>query len=159
MKTLILFVFFASLFYYLRPTDKPVVVDLDEIRVKVSAPKRVQRPHTHRTPSQVDQNEKSSSVAQDLMEKNLVIEEDWEKALKARLLDLDPVAGEEIFQLYKQEKDAYARQLEMVVKTHQESEDLDYLIDDLDADHQQKLQDIFGPYFEDLRDLQLSIIQ
>jgi len=69
------------------------------------------------------------------------------------------VAGEEIFQLYKQEKDAYARQLEMVVKTHQESEDLDYLIDDLDADHQQKLQDIFGPYFEDLRDLQLSTIQ
>lgn len=162
MKTIILFVFFASLFYYLRPTDKPIVVDLDEIRVKVSAPQRHERPHVHRIPSNVipqSDEEAISEVASNMMEKNMVIEEEWEGSLRERLLELDPVAGEEIFQIYKKEKDTYAQKLEYLVRNHQESEDLDFLIDGLDFEHQQRLQDIFGPYFEDLQDLQLSINQ
>lgn len=141
-----------------------MVVDLDEIRIKVSAPKRVQQPHIHRhitrSPSQVAENdEELSPVAVELLETNAGIEQSWETQLRERLLELDPVTGEAIFDSYKQEKDSYALKLEALVKDHQESEDLDYLIDELDFTHQQKLQDIFGPYFEDLRDLQGALAQ
>lgn len=137
------------------------MVNLDEIRVKISAPKRVEnnhkRCHIVRMPA-VEEVE-VTKTAQDLMETNVAIEESWEKGLQSRLLELDPVFGEEIFNAYKQEKDRYSRELETVVKEHQESEELDHLIDELDMAHQQKLQDIFGPYFEDLRDLQSTISQ
>ncbi len=163
MKILILFIFFASLFYYLKPADRPVVVDLDEIKVKLSAPERVKRTHRHVAPAQrVDSGDSERvvvEVAKELEEANLNIEQDWEGSLKARLIELDPAVGEEIFTLYQEEKDSYARRLERIVKEHQESEDLDYLIDELDHSHQQRLQDIFGPYFEDLRDLQTPVTQ
>lgn len=140
------------------------MVDLDEIRVKVSAPKRAPRPSTHRhitrTPSQVEDAHASiSPAAEELVETNASIEQGWENQLKARLMELDPATGEQIFESYKQEKDNYALKLEAVVRDHQESADLDYLIDELDLTHQQRLQDIFGPYFEDLRDLQGSVGQ
>jgi hypothetical protein len=164
MKTLILFTFFAALFYYLKPSDKPVVVDLDEIRVKVSAPRRDHSPVAHRhitrTPGQVEAGKDSvSKVASKLIETNTDIEESWEKQLEARLLELDPVAGKEIFDNYQEEKAGYALRLENLVKAHQESTELEFLIDELDLAHQQKLQDIFGPYFEELRDLQAPIGQ
>ena len=165
MKTLILFTFFAALFYYLKPSDKPKVVNLDEIRVKVSAPRREHVPVTHRhvtrAPSRIEEEteDEVAEVAEKLIETNTNIEDNWEKQLERRLLELDPVAGKEIFDNYQEEKAGYALRLENLVKAHQESGDLEFLIDELDLAHQQKLQDIFGPYFEELRDLQVPVAQ
>lgn len=141
--------------------DRPVVVDLDEIKVKISAPVRLDKKSAHRHVSSVRiiESESSSKAAEDLMEINVDIEQGWEKTLKARLIELDPAVGEEIFNQYKQEKDIYARKLESMVREHQESDELDHLIDELDFSHQQRLQDIFGPYFEDLRELQGPVNQ
>lgn len=143
--------------------DKPVVVDLDEIKVKISAPVRVEKKRVHRHVSSVrvmdQESDTPSKVADDLIEANIEVEQGWEKTLRARLVELDPAVGEEIFNQYKQEKDKYARKLESLVREYQESEQLDHLIDELDFSYQQRLQDIFGPYFEDLRELQGTLNQ
>lgn len=164
MKTLILFIFFASLFYYLRPSGNPTVVNLDEIKVKISAPKRAERPSSHRhisrAPTQVvEEGDLVSEVSQEIVDTNTSIEQAWENQLKTRLLELDPSTGSSIFTQYQQEKDSYGMRLEALVRDHQESSDLEHLIDELDIAHQQKLQDIFGPYFEDLKDLQSTVNQ
>lgn len=163
MKTLILFIFFASLFFYLKPSGNPTVVSLDEIQVKLAAPERenkvLSHRHINRAPTPVEGRENLSQVAQSIIETNTSIEQGWESQLRVRLLELDPVAGNEIFTKYQKEKDSYALKIESLVKDHQESSDLEHLIDELDLAHQQRLQDIFGPYFEDLRDLQSAVQQ
>ena len=74
----------------------------------------------------------------------------WRDQLKEMLYELDPVNGESIYAAYQAETNAYESELENITGT--QTPETEYLMGELEARHQEKLRQIFGPYYRDVTD-------
>lgn len=78
------------------------------------------------------------------------IRDGWRDQLKEMLFELDPVNGESIYAAYQAETNAYESELENISQS--QTAESEYLMGELEARHQEKLRQIFGPYYRDVTD-------
>lgn len=164
------FVLFLGLFYYFR--DEEVVrPDIDSIKVKMSAQKRmptevklavvkIPKEIIEETPPaaipEEDEEQFVSSTEEEQLEHIEEIPWDeiktgWKDNLKDFLLELDPDQGEAIYNAYLEENDNFEKEIENLTKNGSENginkQDLDNLLGQIDARHEDKLKEILGPHY------------
>ncbi len=172
MKILSLSFIFLGLFYYYWPAPKSAI-SIDAVRVKASAParslvpaeKKIQRKAPSvkaimekeevERPQIYDESAPSISATREPgFEEEIPLhdaEKEWQGQLRETLSMMDPRHGEAMFSAYVAEKSSYQAELDELIRTHQKSYDLEYLIEDLEFKHEEKLQQIFGSYYEELK--------
>lgn len=168
MRILTLSLVFLSLFYYFWPSQK-TQVEIDAIKVKVSAPERPARSVAMRETI----SEKGSSPQQrreelaevepaisQTPEQNLEhyeevpvneTEKEWHEQLAETLSILEPQHGPAMFEAFMQEKESFQVELDTLIRNNQKSYDLEYLIEELEFKHEEKIKEIFGAYYEELK--------
>lgn len=148
-------------------------INIDAVRVKASAPARSKAPARPAVPAK-------APIARPIIEKEEVerpqlyeesapsisatrepghveeiplhdAEKEWQGQLRETLSMMDPRHGEAMFSAYVNEKSSYQAELDELIRTHQKSYDLEYLIEDLEFKHEEKLQQILGSYYEELK--------
>lgn len=179
MRIFLLTLILMSSFYYLNRSQSPEAPSIDSIKVKISAPDRVERILTVEDPVIVSAEEAQmlqeteeevpeqgaeevSNVVSDLEHVEDVqindLEEGWSNELKEMLSRLEPMEGETIHTSYLQELESYQTELNVLLdEKHQkenpeEAQEIEYMIGQLDLRHQERLRDIFGAHYEAVRD-------
>jgi hypothetical protein len=172
MKILSLSFIFLGLFYYYWPTPKSPV-SIDAVRVKASAPSRsinsLKTPIKRKAPPVRRKLEKEeverpqiyeeaaptiSATREPGFEEEIPLhdaEKEWQGQLRETLNIIDPRHGEAMFSAYVAEKSSFQSELDELIRTHQKSYDLEYLIEELEFKHEEKLEQIFGSYYEELK--------
>jgi hypothetical protein len=177
MRLLLLTTVFFFALYQLAPRQEVLVAPkLDQIKLKISAPARVDRlltaPQAVSTKSALqntenalapESSEDSNEESENLYAENDQIEEvavgvdpekGWEIELKNSLNSLEPESGEEIFSAYVSLTESYQSELDDLIKNNQKNPDLEELIDDLENKHEEKIKEIFGRHYEELKNRQ-----
>lgn len=181
MRILLLTALFIAPLYYYQTREETPVPEIDSIRVKVSAPDRVERLLTVEKPvlnpeeqsnlavdgerepaTEEDQIEEAASESNDLEHVEEVqwtdLEQGWNDELKQMLSRLEPADGEEIHKTYMDEQQSYQAQLDALLNEKQQktsdeaSMEIDQLIQQLDEKHQNRLKEVLGAHYEAVRD-------
>lgn len=170
-------IIFASLYAFL--PGKKEGVEIDDIKVKLSAPSRQEkslvRPQPMVAPAsgpveetgQVEADEESSGEGSDSdigatpSEDDQVThvdesaesdqEKHWQDELSQVLVNLEPEFGEEIFNSYVNERNGFQGSLEELIRSNQKNQDLDELIGELESRHEEKVKEIFGRHYEEIK--------
>jgi hypothetical protein len=168
MRILTLSLAFLSLFYYFWPSQK-TQVEIDAIKVQVSAPERPARSVAMREPvaqkKSINRQGReelaevepamSSTPEQNLEHYEEVpvneIEKEWHEQLAETLSILEPQHGPVMFEAFMQEKESFQVELDTLIRNNQKSYDLEYLIEDLEFKHEERIKEIFGAYYEELK--------
>ena len=172
MKILSLSFIFLGLFYYYWPVPKSSL-SIDAVRVKASAPSRsivpAKKQVLRKAPSLTSVIEKEEIERPQVYEESAPTisatrepgfvddtplhdaEKEWQGQLRETLSLIDPRHGEAMYSAYVAEKSSYQAELDELIRTHQKSYDLEYLIEELEFKHEEKLQQIFGSYYEELK--------
>lgn len=177
MRILLLTIlFFAPIYYFTRSEtpETPTSEKIDSVKLKMGAPdrhereltvdkKQVRAPAVVETPkeevTEVSQNDVIEENAHDFQQAHWTdLEEGWNNELKDMLLRLEPADGEEIFQRYTKELEAYQAELDALMNEKQQKEtdeealEVDQMIVQLDAKHQDRLKEILGAHYDAVRD-------
>ncbi len=182
MRILLLTILFVAPVYYYQTRDNTPVPEIDSIKVKASAPDRVERILTVDNPvlnqeessstevsasdgdqeseEEVTDEESSENSREPAVESVQLndLEEGWNNELKNMLLRLEPADGEDIHKTYLDEQDSYQAQLDALMnekhqKTSEEAAaEIDQLIYQLDQKHQDRMKEILGAHYEAVRD-------
>jgi hypothetical protein len=173
MRILLLTILLATPVYFLTHEEEVHKPEIDSIRLKVSGPDRSERILTVKEPVPVAEGaateevsevkpEISDSVESDLEHVEEVelsdIEEGWNNELKDMLGRLEPAEGESIHKSYVSEQESYQTELDALLNEKQQKTtdeaalEIEHLIGQLDAKHQEKLKDILGAHYEAVRD-------
>lgn len=168
MRILTLSLAFLSLFYYFWPSQK-AQVEIDAIKVQISAPARTVRSVAMREtisdkrslnlPRREELAEAEPSISS-TFEQNLEhyeevpvneTEKEWHEHLAETLSILEPQHGPAMFEAFMQEKDSFQVELDNLIRNNQKSYDLEYLIEELEFKHEERIKEIFGAYYEELK--------
>lgn len=181
MRILILTALFVAPLYYYQTREETPVPEIDSIRVKVSAPDRVERLLTVEKPvlnpeeqanlavdgdrepaTEEEEIEEAASESNDLEHVEEVqwtdLEQGWNDELKQMLIRMEPAEGEEIHKTYMDEQQSYQAQLDALLNEKQQktsdeaSMEIDQLIQQLDEKHQNRLKEVLGAHYEAVRD-------
>ncbi len=179
MRILLLTILFAGAFkVFSHKEENPNRID--SIRVKLGAPKRVNRspavlpverarveesdpPETGE--GFVDEEPAQLTAGEHYTDGEGPGEDSWPVELKDMLLRLEPVDGEEIYQAYQAEQDAYQSELDALMtekqqKTSEEgAAEMDHQLTQLDSKHEEKLKVIFGDHYEAIREHQQEFLE
>lgn len=164
--------FFAPLYYFTQDNADPAP-EIDSVKLKMGAPARLEkavqseppaRPVAVETVETKDEVVAEAPVAE-LTEESEVeevhwtdLEEGWNNELKDMLSRLEPADGEEIHKSYLKEQESYQAELDALMNEKQQKTsdeavlEIDQLIAQLDAKHQDRLRDILGAHYEAVRD-------
>lgn len=182
MRILFLTILFISPIFYYQTQNEKSVPEIDTIRIKVSAPDRIERLLTVEKPSlkpeessnlvsdgerepatnEEEISEDAASESTDLEQIEEVqwsdLEQGWSDELKQILTRLEPAEGEQIHKTYVDEQQNYQAQLDVLSNEKQqktseeESLEIDQLIQQLDDKHQERLKEVLGAHYEAVRD-------
>jgi len=179
MKIIGLSLLIFSAFYYFWPKTK-LVAEVDMLKVKSSAPVRMKKHVATNIKKVTSSTAVDSESAMDEEyseeeppvsgehEENVEhfdeprvndIEKGWQEELREVLTKLEPDQGKEIFNAYVNEKDSQQAELDALVQESQKRGDLEYLIDELEAKHEEKVKEIFGNYYEEIKARQETFIE
>lgn len=186
MRILSLIVLFTASFYFFLP-ERPSENEIDILKVKISAPAREVKPQmpvkkTQIAPvvavserKEIDQQSTSFSYYQEegfLSEAAEVehfadddgtsaeeVEAGWNHELRESLAFLEPEYAEDIFHAYESEKNSYQAEFDLLIKEHQKNHNLDFMISDLELRHEERLKEIFGRHYEEIKALRASYIE
>lgn len=176
MRILLLTILFLAPLYYFNQEDTPGAPEIDSVKLKMGAPARIEKTLIDVTPSrhvaapeiekqpETEVRETSSEVISEDTEQEgdqvhwTDLEEGWNTELKDMLLRLEPADGEEIHRNYLKEQESYQAELDALMNEKQQKDsdeaiqEVDQLIMQLDAKHQERLKDILGAHYEAVRD-------
>jgi len=79
-------------------------------------------------------------------------EKSWQEELGQVISELEPENGEEIFNSYVSEREIFQSSLEDLVKNQQKNQDLEFLISELENQHEERVKDIFGRHYEEIKE-------
>jgi hypothetical protein len=85
-------------------------------------------------------------------EKTEDFEGDFNSEISELLLELDPVYGEEIFLSYNKERDIFQAQIQEIAQNDDGSAELESVIHDLENQHEERLKEILGPYYQTVKE-------
>jgi hypothetical protein len=168
-------------------TEKPSIQTVDDIKVKASAPTRGHRVLTESKPQKPKVNQHESMILEesDLVESEQQIgssdddseddderinhsddnavfnalEKGWEEHLRETIATLEPDYGQDIFDAYIKEKENYQGQLDAMIKKNQNNQDLDQLVEDLEISHEDRVKEIFGVHYDEIKDAQKKLME
>jgi hypothetical protein len=79
-------------------------------------------------------------------------EKSWQEELGQVISQLEPENAEEIFNSYVSERENFQSSLEDLVKNQQKNQDLEFLISELENQHEERVKDIFGRHYEEIKE-------
>jgi hypothetical protein len=86
-------------------------------------------------------------------------EKAWQNELSQMLLNLEPVYAEEILDAYVSERTDHQTNLDELVRNNQQNHDLEYLIEDLEIKHEEKIKEILGRNYEEIKQAHLKFLE
>ena len=167
---------FTGLLYTFVPKPEPVV-QIDEIKSKVSAIKRAPLPKVEEPIQEMEGGpvaqeteaplmaespspEEESTSSEDSSESQSVpwneLEQGWFAELKDQLVRLDPEEGEAIYSSYMSEKEKYQTEVDAIYKeranlTQKEAAlEFDAIMSEIDRKHEERLKEILGRHFDEV---------
>jgi hypothetical protein len=182
MRILFLTLLFAGPAYLLtREEAKPAGPAIDAIKLKMGAPERVAPPErlltvekpvapaaptveaeetNSRAPAETEapEDDEAAGDAEEPEVQTTAEGEGWNDELKNTLTRLEPADGEEIYKSYVKAQENYQAELEALrAEKEQKTSDLaasevDQLISQLEASHQERLKEILGSHYDAVRD-------
>ncbi len=180
MRILLLTILFVAPVYFLTRTPQgPERPAIDAIKLKMGAPERaaparaivdteivakeeIDAPaeeSNYRSPADTEVPEAAPEEEAEVPEVATAdAASGWNDELKSTLGRLEPAEGEEIYNSYVKEQEAYQAEIEALkIEKEQKTSDLaasevDQLISQLEGKHQERLKGILGPHYEAVRD-------
>ncbi len=92
-------------------------------------------------------------------EKELPKELKWDDELAQVLDEVDPENAEEIFKSYIEQKQNFEASLQNLVREENDHQDIEYLISELEMEHEERLKEIFGPHFDQIKEHQSNFLE
>jgi hypothetical protein len=180
MRILGLTLFFIAAFYFFSPEDRHSAerASTDAVEVKAAAPARAVVREV--TASEVEAiPEATVQLVEDpgAVDEAAVVEDDshaeithsndgpdevsnfekrWQKHLKEKLEALEPEVGKDMFNAYMSERDNYQSELDALIENNQTNPDLENMIEELESKFDDKIKEIYGPHYEDIKEDQGS---
>jgi hypothetical protein len=91
-------------------------------------------------------------IESESVEKTEDFEGDFNSEISELLLELDPVFGEEIFLSYNKEREIFQAQIQEIAQNDDGSAELESVIHDLENQHEERLKEILGPYYQTVKE-------
>lgn len=85
-------------------------------------------------------------------------EKNWQDELSQVIVNLEPEYGEEMFNAYVSERNGYQTSLDELIQGNQKNQDLEYLIGELETKHDDRVKEIFGRHYEEIKDHQSKFL-
>lgn len=186
MKIIGLAIIILSAYFYFTP-ENPQETKVDAVEVKASAPKRTMADNRGSQVEvqefESEEHEVVQNVPAEVIEEEEVIietsaklipgaedlnhvaeqvkdqEEEWENQLKESLINLEPEYGQEMYSSYQKEKENYQAELDAVLRSSQKDPNLETLIEEIEAKHDDRVKEILGTHYEELKDQQNSFLE
>lgn len=87
-------------------------------------------------------------------------EKAWQDELGQKLAGLEPPEyGEEIFNSYVNEKNGFQSSLDELIRNNQKSQDLEFLISELETKHEERVKEIFGRHYEEIKSRETEFLE
>ncbi len=83
----------------------------------------------------------------------------WEDELAQVLDELEPENAEEIFKSYLEQKENFEASLQNLVREENDHQDIEYMISELETEHEERLKEIFGPHFDKIKEHQSNFLE
>lgn len=151
---------------------------IDEVKMKLSAPNREQKfvqkivapleSDEDLEVTESDESEPESTEESSASVSSAATEEDegeepveplvgdhekgWQDELSQVVVELEPEHGEEMFNAYVSERNAYQSSLDELIRGNQKNQDLEFLIGELENKHEEQVQEIFGSHYEAIKE-------
>jgi hypothetical protein len=163
-------------FYFLAPKSKEVS-EIDSVKMKLSSVTREKkqtkaRPTAPRKSQEVIvyEEQPSKNPHRILADEGATlehVEEDpgseyekgWQEELSQVISYLEPEYGEEKFNAYVTERNDYQSTLSELISKNQMNHDLEYLISELEMSHEERVKEIFGRHYEEIKHHQYKFLE
>lgn len=173
-------ILFFSAFYFFLSRPKKIDSHIDNIKIKASAPKRSEKilleNNTQELKSPLaiadegevveesvpveeegdiigeSSSDEETDQSEDMADNDL--EKNWQDHLRNSLSTLEPEYGQEIFDAYVKEKENFQRELDAMIRDNQRSQELEAFVEDLEIRHEEKIREIFGSHYDEVKEQQ-----
>lgn len=183
MRIVLLSVILLSTLYLLRPGTEPDVEEIDDVKLRLSSAQQIRpaaRPQAlvHREEILPEPEAQDNASAADVSDAEIASvstdeeieepveeapesaqEKGWQDELSQALMTLEPEQGEEMYNAYVNERNTYQATLDDTIRSNQKNQDLEGLIAELENKHEERVKEIFGARYEDVKELEAKYLE